>query len=263
MRTSAISLFIVFLITVSSTAQVYELNKKQELSLLGLGAGFFTGAYFLDQNQTRLNLPAINGLNEDDVFILDRWALGNYSPASANASDWFRNGAYLLPLSLGFTKQVKNEWKAIGLMYLETWLINESFTSLIKSGAGRVRPYAYNTDVSISLKLDPTTKRSFFSGHVSHVTSLSFFTASVFSDLYPTSDYKWIIWSAASLLPAATAYLRYDAGRHYPTDVLFGFLSGATIGMLIPKLHKKKIKDLSISLIPHSNSLVLSSKFEF
>ena len=40
------------------------------------------------------------------------------------------------------------------------------------------------------------------------------------------------------MLPAVTGYLRFKAGKHFPTDIIVGYGVGATIGYLVPELHK-------------------------
>ena len=264
MTKSLLYLLLIFIsFSLPTIGQVYELNIKKETGIIGLGGGFLTGAYLFDKNQSPLTIENINELDDKKVFFLDRWALGQYSPRSATISDWFRNTSYFLPLTLITSNQFKTEWKVISVMYLETYLINESFTALVKSSFQRIRPYTYNPNVPTTLKIDKTTKRSFFSGHVSHVSSLSFLTATIFNDLNPNSKFKWIVYSAASALPLTTGYLRFKAGRHFPTDILFGFLSGVTIGILIPKLHKRQKNNFSISLIPTNNSVQFSAGIKF
>jgi len=44
-------------------------------------------------------------------------------------------------------------------------------------------------------------------------------------------------WAAA--VPAAVGYFRMEAGKHFLTDVLLGYSIGATVGVLVPELHKK------------------------
>ena len=109
--------------------------------------------------------------------------------------------------------------------------------------------------MSIEERQTASAKQSFYSGHSSHVSTLSFFTASVLTDLYPESKLKFIWWSAAATLPAATAYLRYNAGRHFLSDVIVGYIVGGTIGYLVPKLHKVRPDKYKISLVPTTSSL--------
>ena len=58
------------------------------------------------------------------------------------------------------------------------------------------------------------------------------------------------MWSGAFLIPATTAYLRVKAGRHFPTDVIAGYATGAIVGYLIPHLHKKERKNSNLSWSP-------------
>ena len=69
--------------------------------------------------------------------------------------------------------------------------------------------------------------------------------AKVVSDYHPNmkKGLKAIMWSGAVMIPATTAYLRVTAGRHFPTDVVAGFATGALVGFIIPHLHKKIVKN--------------------
>ena len=116
-------------------------------------------------------------------------------------------------------------------------------------GSTRSRPFVYNEDFSLSKKQTVGARHAFFSGHTSLTAASCFFTARVFSDYFPDSKYKPLVWAGAILVPATVGYLRVAAGKHFPTDVITGYAIGATIGMLIPHLHKKiKIKNADSSL---------------
>ena len=98
----------------------------------------------------------------------------------------------------------------------------------------------YNPDVSLEKKLSDRTTLSFFSGHTSATTSLSFFAAKVITDLRPGSKYNWAVWTTGATLPAIMSYLRYEAGKHFVTDEIAGYAVGALIGYLVPEMHKNK-----------------------
>lgn len=67
----------------------------------------------------------------------------------------------------------------------------------------------------------------------------TFFFAEIFSEYYPESKWKPVVWGGAIAIPAVTGYLRVRGGRHYPTDVIAGYALGAAVGYFIPKLHEK------------------------
>jgi len=93
---------------------------------------------------------------------------------------------------------------------------------------------------------------SFFSGHVSLTASATFFMAKVFSDYHPQlGAKKWLLYTAALVPPALVGYGRYRGLMHFPSDILLGFTIGATVGILVPHLHKTaKEENSSLSVIP-------------
>jgi membrane-associated phospholipid phosphatase len=46
------------------------------------------------------------------------------------------------------------------------------------------------------------------------------------------------VWGAAAIIPAVVAYFRIKAGKHFLTDNLVGYAVGATVGVLVPRLHQ-------------------------
>jgi membrane-associated phospholipid phosphatase len=64
------------------------------------------------------------------------------------------------------------------------------------------------------------------------------FISTVYSDYNPHSEWKPYIWAGSLLTASVVGYLRYEAGMHFPTDILVGALVGGTIGHVIPWLHR-------------------------
>jgi membrane-associated phospholipid phosphatase len=62
--------------------------------------------------------------------------------------------------------------------------------------------------------------------------------AGVFEKLYPESSARGWVWGGCLTAAATTGYLRYAAGRHYPSDILVGAAMGAFVGYLVPRLHE-------------------------
>ena len=256
-------LLIFFLVSASIDAQDevhYRLSWKTDGVLWSTSIGLLSSSILADRNSEPITEAQINSLNSNGIWSFDRRTINNYSESAAVSSDLFRNAAYLAPLSLLFSSNVRSENKEIMLMYAEVIALNAGLTSIVKESAGRLRPYAYNKSVPIELKLSKTTRRSFFSGHVSHVASLSFFTAFVFSEFHPDSKYKYLVWAGAISAPAVTGYLRCKAGRHFPTDVMIGYGVGALVGYFIPKLHKTNLLN-NIAITSANNGLGLTYQF--
>lgn len=242
-------------ILTSQENDIYNFSWKKEKYVIGGGIAVLGTAFIIDKNQMDITAEEVSLLDPQNISPFNRSAINNLNLNSAKASDYFRDGVFFLPITLFLTKKGKNEWQDITSMYFETLTINTALTFITQSTSSRVRPFIYNNDIPIEERTVREARRSFYSGHVSHVSSLSFFTASVLSDLYPESKYKWLWWSGAISFPAITAYLRYDAGRHFPTDVMVGYAVGGAIGYFLPKLHKVGNEDLSFSMIPSLDGL--------
>ena len=237
-----IALLVISLFGPCCGQKIYEFSYNKDLPVLASSFSLTLGSEIIERTKKPISEEFVNNLNRSRVIKFDRSTLNNYSTKSGNHSDIFKNMAFVAPFSLMASKQGRENFKEILGMYSEVILLNGSLTYFTKALVGRVRPYAYNPEVDLSKKLQRTTRRSFFSGHVSHVSSLSFFTAKVFNDLYPDSNYKYLVWGGAAAIPALTGYLRYKSGAHFPSDVIIGYGVGAAVGIFIPSLHKIKVK---------------------
>jgi len=117
----------------------------------------------------------------------------------------------------------------------------------------RYRPYAYSDGSTIDQRTRGGAKNSFYAGHVALVATSTFFMAKVYADYHPDSRSKWVFYSLAGAATGVTAYLRYRAGQHFPTDLLLGTVQGTLTGLLVPEFHKCKIlKDEKLSILPYS-----------
>lgn len=241
--------------TLNAQESPYELSWKKDLTLYGIG---FTGKIstnILKNNQDELTDEEIGLLNASDVNRFDRKTIGYYSIRYQDYSDVIQYGSYALPILFLLDKKGRKDFLKIGVLAGEVYLINSTITQLTKLSTLRTRPLAYNPNVTLEDRKKGSSKLSFFSGHTSNVSALSFFSAKVFNDYYPGSKWKPVVWSAAAILPAATGYFRVKGGKHFPTDAIIGYAVGAIIGVGIPHIHRKK-KDpkvgMSISVGPQS-----------
>lgn len=228
--------------------KLYQVSNKEAGTTLGTSVMMILGGELIEHRRGDITVADIDNLNSSSILGFDSKVVENFSDQASRTSDIFKDGILVVPFSFFLASRGRENAREIFLMYCEVGAINFGLTRLVKGATGRYRPYAYNPDVDLSLKLSPTTRRSFFSGHVSHVTSLSFFTASIFEDLYPDSNMKYVVWTGALAAPAITAYLRVKAGRHFISDVVVGYAVGGAIGYLVPRFHKT-VKDHNIDII--------------
>lgn len=231
-----------FSIPGSATAQhsPYQLNWKEEAAIIGTGAITLGVGHYLRSDIVPLTQEEVFSLQQKSLAGIDRIAIEQNSPRAYHASNYFLKASFALPLLFVTEKQARCDFPKIALLYSEAMLLNSGLTLLAKSSVRRPRPFVYNAEASLESKQSLHARSSFFSGHTSNVAANTFFAAKVFSDYYPDSKWKPVVWGIAATAPAITGYLRVRAGKHYPSDVICGYAAGALAGFFIPHLHKKK-----------------------
>lgn len=261
----SISLLILIAIANLGSAQeaehnydVYEIDITKDAILLGTGAlATFIGDRML-KSQPIPSLDEINSLDENSLWGIDSHAVDNYSPTAETVSDIILFTSATLPFAIYALDNCRGEELEVLFMAAETFLITNGITNVVKSAAQRYRPYNYNPDVGMDTKLKRTSNRSFFSGHASNTAAFCFLTAKGLNDMHPHwKTKKYISWIVAAALPLGISYGRYKAGKHFPTDVLTGYIFGAGVGLLIPHLHKKDNSHIQVGL----NTISFSTSF--
>ncbi len=232
-------LFLSFCLQQVKAQSPYDINWRQEsYHLMVGGATLGTGLIFASQAKG-LTEEEIATFDRNNVNRFDRGATYNSSIGAKTASDVLLFSSYLLPLSFLTAEDTRKDFGKIAILYGQTIFITTGVTYLAKGILLRSRPLVYNEDFDLAEKQKVRARHAFFSGHTSQTAASCFFTAKVFSDYYPDSKLKPFVWAGAIIFPAVTGYLRIAAGKHFPTDVITGYAVGATIGFLIPHLHKK------------------------
>lgn len=230
----------------------YRFNWKHETAIASASLAYFVGGGILDITRKSLTPAQIGSLNPNDVNRFDRSAIGNSDPNGALASDVLLGTSFILPATLLAVQGCQHDALIIGLMWFEVATLTLGTTEYVKSLVLRPRPLVYDPDESLDVKTTRDSRMSFFSGHTSAVAAFSFFGAKVFSDYSDNKLHKALVWSGAAILPAVTGYLRFRSGKHFPTDIIAGYALGASIGYLVPFLHKKKPIVEGMTVMPYS-----------
>jgi membrane-associated phospholipid phosphatase len=237
--------------TAFASANIYKLNYGTDLTLSGIGITTLTGAYFLGKHQDTLSEKDVQSLSRSDVNSFDRSATYNRSEKSNEWSNYTNAALIASPVILLENQQLRSDFLTISVMYIESILLESGLKSVVKSTVSRNRPYVYNPDVPDGKKIKKDAVRSFYSGHTSSAFNSAVFLSVVFSDYFPESAFRFAVWGGSLLLASATGYLRYRAGKHYPTDILAGAAMGSLTGYIVPALHRTK--DRSWSIVPFTN----------
>lgn len=237
---------------------VYSWNWNKDGLVLATSVGTWGISNFLKSQADKITLQDLDMLDASNISSFDRGATNNYSESAANTSDIILYSSFFLPLTHYIGHRCRIQKFAIAGMMIESFFIADGIVNILKGTASRFRPFTYNPEVSVDKKLNDGARYSFVSGHTSNTAMIGFFSAKVFSDLYPQSKWKYVIWGTAITLPAVTGYMRYRAGKHFPTDVIGGYIIGASVGYLVPHFHKISRNNMAFNVLPTDGGMMLS-----
>ncbi|HAA15151.1 MAG TPA: hypothetical protein DCE41_27030, partial [Cytophagales bacterium] len=182
--------------------KMYKTSWSTDVSVIA-GASAFTAAIVLwDASFPLPTETEVSRLDPMDVNRFERGAIYNQSSTINTISDV---GQYLGGMSSWFLyldPAVRADGWEVAVMYLEVALLNQAITETAKTIFRRPRPYMYNPDYPLEGKIGSSTGyHSFWSGHTSFSTCMSFYTAKVFNDYHPDSPWRYVVWGAAATVP--------------------------------------------------------------
>jgi len=222
------------------------------------GAVIVTGAGFATLLGLILDTGEIQPLSvqpgaESRLLGIDRIAVTQtIDPHAATYSDVGLYTGIGLAVVDTLSTALRGRWEA-GLtdfvMYAESLSLTLAIDDLVKIAVRRPRPIDYragnagnttNTDLALS----------FFSGHEAVLSSLTA-TATYIAFIHsPDSPRPWLTLAGGALLTGFVGYERVRAGAHFPTDVIMGALAGASVGVLVPHLHRRGTRPVWVDFAP-------------
>tara|TARA_B100000497_G_C7661796_1_gene398670 strand:+ start:288 stop:1019 length:732 start_codon:yes stop_codon:yes gene_type:complete len=227
----------------SSIAQsIYKIDLKTDTKI---AASVISMVLINEPFRTKIegfSVDELSALTSENISNLDRFALGLWNPNASLRSDLFAYSSLLISSSASLIPIIRSKkWNSAiptFSMLLEVNSLTLFSARLVKNISVRSRPYVYSNDVPLNIRMSQDARRSFFSGHTSLSAANTFYAAKVFSDNYPNSKLKPLVWTIAAVLPALTGYNRVLSGKHFLSDVIVGYSCGAIFGYVIPYIHK-------------------------
>jgi hypothetical protein len=229
--------------TVREQDQHFQIDPVSDIVLTGAGGGVsILLSLILSTGEIRPS--PLNPGDEGKLLGFDKIAVTQ--SLDPNADTLSNLGLYS---AIGFAaldpilSSFRDGWDA-GLvdlvMYAETISLTESITDLTKIAVRRPRPIDYiNCERSITGTCSSTdVELSFFSGHAATVAAVTGTATYLAFVRAPRTPRPWITLGLGTALTAFVSVERVRSGEHFPTDVMAGALAGASIGVLVPHLHR-------------------------
>ena len=216
--------------------------------ILGEAAVSAFGLY-RSQQRNGLTTTGLAALNKNDIPKFDRFSAGYYSESAQKVSDLICYPTLAIaPGLLALNPAVRSHYGQVLVLYVQTVLATDAIFTTSIGNITRYRPYLYGPEGG-DLRNGHIATNSFFSGHSAHTATATFFAAKVFHDFNPDSPAQPFVWGAAAAVPAVVAYFRVEAGKHFLSDNIVGYAVGATMGVVVPQLHKVAA-GRGVSLVP-------------
>jgi membrane-associated phospholipid phosphatase len=234
--------------------RIYKTNPIWEIPV---SAAFFVAAPFafkkLDE-VARYSASDVVGLNPANINSFDR-PVAFYDPArfasSEKKSDLFLNLSVAAPAILLLDKRIRKDWKDFFSLFLMTHMVDNSIYFAATFSSRRARPLTYNPKVPLEEKTGVGKSNSFFSGHTSWSAASMFLIVKMYTDYHGIKGWKRIaLYTGAAIPPGLVGYYRMHAGKHFKTDIITGLVIGAASGIGVPGLHKRALKNPSLSFQP-------------
>ncbi|BAV09347.1 phosphatase PAP2 family protein [Filimonas lacunae] len=235
--------------------QIYNINPWWELPSAGAAVLLSSKGFRKLEKVSSMTEAEILKLNPMDVNGFDRPVI-YHDPAkyvsAQSKSDLFLNISIFTPALLALDKTVRKDWVELLSMYLASHAVDNALYFAGAFSVRRPRPFLYNPDVPMAEKIGDNKSNSFFSGHTGFATTSTFFLVKVFTDYHHIKGWKRIgLYGLASIPPGLVAFYRMQSGRHFRTDVLLGYIAGATSGILVPELHRINKKGKGVAFSPY------------
>lgn len=217
------------------------MTKKQVLSLLGI---FILGcALLLTASLAKKHRKAVewdgNPYNIENVNALDAKLAQPYNKTLDTVGDFgvmLAGGMVALVVVVAFfTSLSKDKLKAFKVAVIDSiyfgisGMYANSIYRILKTVAGRIRPYMYFANPSEKGIAEGDFFRSWPSGHSANVFIAFGFLLTWFTVRYADSKFKKPVLTFTLLVCITTMVLRLLSGNHFLTDVL----TGATLGFAI------------------------------
>ncbi|HTM66005.1 MAG TPA: phosphatase PAP2 family protein [Flavipsychrobacter sp.] len=238
----------------SGEEKMYRIRPWIDIPVTAVSAAWTVYAFSKIYDKDSIPYDKLLALSKDDVNSFDRSAAGNSNPDLSHTSNYLFYGSIPLPALLFIDKKIRKDAGKIAFLYLESFSVTGKLYTGSVYFVDRYRPETYNTSLSLHDRSNGNNKNSFFAGHVAVVANATFFMAKIYNDYHAESNWKWAFWGGAVAATGAMSYLRYESGKHFPSDIAVGVLVGALSGVLTPEIHKlRHNKDHVWNISPSTN----------
>lgn len=217
---------------------------------IAAGLALQRGSVVIERSVNTPDCPCDRGR----VPSFDRWAIGRDRKDAARDSDAGRDLlVFGAPLAAGLAVPGTGETRVhAALVVAESVLVTRGVTSVLKASFQRPRPNAYADEGG---PLGPGTYHSMPSGHTSSSFAAATGLVTVLTQRRPGCRATPWIAAGAYATAVTVGFLRVDAGRHFPSDVVAGAALGTSVGWAVAR--SRELPDVVLAPAPDGVSVLV------
>ena len=152
----------------------YKLSLAVDIPISTNGVALLGTSFMIGKTWHIPSKESISNLNRDSVNKFDRSATRQNSKVAGYLSDVALYASVAMPLLQLINKNSRRDFGKVAAISAETFVVNIAFTDLLKETVRRKRPLLYNEKVPVEKKWKQDNFKSFYSGHTSTVSAMSF-----------------------------------------------------------------------------------------
>ena len=142
-----------------------------------------------------------------------------------------------------------NDVRESGMMLVESIAFSGAITTVVKSLAGRARPYTNEGTIRFHGFTLDESRLSLPSGHV----TVAFAVSSTLAARFKKPLASIALYSLAAVTAASRAY----TDDHWFSDTFLAAAIGTTVGMSVVRMHEKEEEGTSLRVMPTLNGITL------
>jgi membrane-associated phospholipid phosphatase len=212
----------------------FRFGAAREVPIVVVGAG--TSAAWLF-NQKASCLPNCEPVRPN--VIDDALSPGRSSTTASDLADVGLALVLVVPhaINAAATWPRDDIWTEDLILTLESALVAEGISQVVKSTASRWAPVLFDPLASDERKGMPDTNKSFWSAHAATAVAAATAFSLAYALRHPSGPGRWLVLVGLETAALAVGALTVVAGDHYATDVIAGSAFGAVTGVTIPLFH--------------------------
>jgi len=234
----------------------YRLDPAIDLSIVVIAGATASTFFFADQwGSPPSCAPLCDGSH---LNFLDRPAAGLYDRRWSNIGDIATASTLALPPLVVLLDEGTKNGLNDDLVLLEAGLVSSAIQVSTAYAVPRPRPRVYGERAPLSERTDAIAARSFYSGHVANAMAVSVAGLRTFQRL-DKPVVGWLVLGAGVAGSGVIGVSRVLGGSHFPTDVLFGAVTGTGIGLVMPAVHGSNVRVVPLGAASGSGVAMLGA----